>query len=1012
MASLMVDMGLPDNLLGVQTLLLGLACYLYGSIPFAYLFTYLFNKEKLTEKGTRNIGVANAFGVAGLRAGFLTVTGEATKVILPIAFSRYYYDGALVISLIFISLSILGTGYSIFLKGKGGQGTTILLWTLLLLSPYTFLLYIGVFFLAFIALKKRYYATILGYALLPVEIFVIERNIYFILFGAFAALYYCLRYKPQRSDYAFYSNNMWLLRYIERNFRNKKQLLVDIKQAKDSSRVGQKARSLWYLRKIGAQIPVTYVCTFYVYDEYIRGNQDILKTLRAELEKVIDIRKSYIIRSSANLEDRIDHSFAGQFDSYLNIKSVDKILEATVSIWESVNGERVKSYLERVGMPSRALRMAVIIQEMVNADFSGVIFTRNPVTGLDEVIVEAVAGLGSSLLQDGSTPQRWTYKWGKWIEEPQNGNLDLTVINQIVMQAKKIEKKYGSPVDLEWVYDGNQIYWLQLREITTIKGIDIYSNRIARGFMPGIIKPLVWSVNIPVVNTSWKRLFVELVGSEAQGIDIHSLAKSFYYRAYFNMGVIGDVFELLGMPRELIEFLLGYEISGNERPKFRPGLKTFKYVPRIFLFAFRKITFSRRMQKILITRKAEYDEFARANFDTMNESETIQSIDRLFSVNADTSYYVIVSQLLMGFYNTVLGRLLARRGISLDEVSFSQVRETLHDIDPSCHLEQLHSIYTKLPGELKDTVNKLDYHVLFGLDDFRVQVEDFLSRFGHLSDSGNDFSQPHWKENPKLVIEMIINYRRTSQQGRYIGKLDNNYAITPRGSFIKFFHKNAVQYRIYREKVNSLYVYGYGLFRPYFLHLADLFKNKGYIYDARDIFYLTFEEIKDIVALKMMPEEYKASVEQRKQQVLQWQDIDLPEIIIGDEIPPPLETKQASRVLKGVAASKGRCQGRTKKVRGINDFPSVKKGDVLVIPHSDISWTPIFSKAKAVISESGGILSHCAIVAREYKIPAVVSVPHALRLPEDTLVVIDGYKGEIVIIEEDKKPVRLTAIFD
>ena len=207
-ANLMVGVGLPANLLTVQTLLLSLFCYLYGSIPFAYLFTYLFNKEKLTEKGTGNIGVANTFGVAGLKAGFLTVIGEATKVILPITLSRYYYDGALVISLIFISLSIVGTGYSVFLRGKGGQGTTILLWALLLLSPYTFLLYIGVFSLLFIAVKRRYYATILGFALLPVEIFAIEQNIHFIIFGVLAALYYGLRYRPQKSDY-FRSPYRW-----------------------------------------------------------------------------------------------------------------------------------------------------------------------------------------------------------------------------------------------------------------------------------------------------------------------------------------------------------------------------------------------------------------------------------------------------------------------------------------------------------------------------------------------------------------------------------------------------------------------------------------------------------------------------------------------------------------------------------------------------------------------------------------------------------------------------------
>ena len=1003
----MVDVGLPDNLFGIQTLLLGLACYIYGSIPFAYLFTYLFTREKLTEKGTGNIGIANTFGVAGLKAGFLTVAGEATKVVMPIVLSHYYYNGSLVISLIFIFFSILGTGYSIFLKGKGGQGTTILLWALLLLSPYTFLLYIGIFLLTFITLKRRYYATIIGYTLLPVEIFLIERDMSFVIFGVLSALYYSLRYKPQKSDYAFYSENMRLLKFIERHFIKKNRLLVDISQAGNSSWVGQKAKSLWYLKKIGAQIPKTYVCTFSAYDEYISGNQDIQKALETELEKVIDIEKSYSIRSSANLEDHIDHSFAGQFDSYLHIKSINEIFEAIVSIWESVKGERVKSYLERIGIPWGDLKMAVIIQEMITADFSGVIFTKNPITSLDEVIVEAVAGTGISILQEGNTPNRWVYKWGNLIEEPQNGGLSSAVINEIVVRSNKISKKYGAPVDLEWVYDGKQIYWLQLREITTIKGINIYSNRIAKGFMPGIIKPLVWSVNIPVVNTSWKRLFIELIGSKAKSINIHSLAKSFYYRAYFNMGVIGDIFELLGMPRELIEILLVYKDTGNERPKFKPGLKTIKYIPRILLFVLNKLFISRKLERLLIARRIEYEKFAGANLDILGKSDTIRSIDHLFRINENTSYYVIVSQLLMGFYNAVLGRLLSRKKVALDDVDFSEVKDVIKDIDPISELEHLHSIYSSLSGELKDVISKLGYRGLSeftGINDFYTQVGNFLSRFGHLSDSGNDFSEPQWKENPELVIQMIINYGQTYHHERTSKKeeLGNGKLVKPRGLFISFFYRNAVRFRIYREKVNFLYVYGYGFFRPYFLHLAELFKVKGYIYDTSDIFYLTYEEMQNIVDLEMMPAEYKTNIEQRKQQTLQWQEINLPETIIGDEVPLPLAANQEVRVLKGVAASKGSCQGRVKKVRGIKDFPSVKDGDILVIPHSDISWTPVFSKAKAVVSESGGILSHCAIVAREYKIPAVVLVSHALQIPDNTLVVVDGYKGEVVILNKEE----------
>ena len=128
--------------------------------------------------------------------------------------------------------------------------------------------------------------------------------------------------------------------------------------------------------------------------------------------------------------------------------------------------------------------------------------------------------------------------------------------------------------------------------------------------------------------------------------------------------------------------------------------------------------------------------------------------------------------------------------------------------------------------------------------------------------------------------------------------------------------------------------------------------------------------------------------------------VDLPEIIIGDEEPPLPRIKQVSRILKGVAASKGICQGRTRKVSGVHDFTGVQEGDILVIPHSDISWTPVFCKAKAVISESGGMLSHCAIISREYGIPAVVSVLHAMQIPEGALVSVDGHKGEAIIAED------------
>ncbi|UCG54666.1 MAG: hypothetical protein JSV32_00140, partial [Dehalococcoidia bacterium] len=369
------------------------------------------------------------------------------------------------------------------------------------------------------------------------------------------------------------------------------------------------------------RIPETYVCTFAMYDNYLQNREETVSTLRDQLFKVVNGQKKYSIRSSANVEDESDHSFAGQFQTSLNTVSLDNIIAAVVGVWKSCHDERVYSYLQRIGVDMSNLKMAVIIQEMVDSKLSGVAFTRNPVTGMDESIIEYVSGLGDSLVQSGTTPSRWVYKWGSWIEIPEEQE-DAELMLSVLVEAKKIERKYGKPVDLEWTYDGQDLYWLQIREITTVTGINIYSNRISKEFLPGIIKPLIWSVNIPVVNTSWKQLLIELAGKSALNIDINNLAKSFYYRSYFNMGIIGDIFELLGMPRESLELLMGVTVTGGKRPKMKPGLRVMSYIPRVLVFAASKMLFSRKIRKFFTLKPQIYYQYGNRDISSLDEKET------------------------------------------------------------------------------------------------------------------------------------------------------------------------------------------------------------------------------------------------------------------------------------------------------------------------------------------------------------------------------------------------------
>jgi len=773
--------------------------------------------------------------------------------------------------------------------------------------------------------------------------------------------------------------------------------IVSLNGIKNLDSAGSKAYNIRLLQKWGFRIPVTLICLQAAFDDYHAGNKEVLSKIREELQPLIDSSHKYAIRSSANLEDSSQYSFAGQFTTYLDVLSLEGVIESIVRIWNFREEERLQTYLQKIGGSYQLLKIGVIVQEMVDSKLSGVVFTRNPLTGMDETIIELTHGFGDSIVQRGITPDKWVYKWGSWIETPAQEE-DRELMHSVLVEAKEVERKYGKPVDLEWTYDGQHLYWVQLREITTVKGINIYSNRISKEFLPGMIKPLIWSVNIPVVNTSWKQLLIQLVGKSARHIDINRLAKSFYYRAYFNMGIIGDIFELIGMPRESIELLMGVKVIGGKRPRIKLGMRVMKYIPRLLFFAANKALFSRKIRHFLTLRSKIYDEYRKRDINSLDDKNTLLYLERLLQINTQSSYFVIVTQLLMGFYNMLLKSLLARFGVDESTISFADERKLLQDIDVNYHISILHGRCEAYPERIRETIRTTKYDNLSGipgLEDFQYVMEDFLSKFGHFSDSGNDFSRITWREMPDHVMHMIIDFKNPDIKSDNLLDIRSLAISRLPKIFISLLYKKALEYRVFRERVNFIYTSGYGLFRPYFLHLAYLFRNKEYIAEQDDIFYLTLDEIREIVEYGFLSEEFRERYLKRKQEVAEYENLALPGLIVGDSDPIPLHKSQIVKILKGIPASGGYIEGSVKVIKGIMDFKKVEDGDILAIPYSDVSWTPLFSKAKAIIAESGGILSHCSIVAREYRIPAVVSVEGCLDLEDGTEVIVDGNNGII-----------------
>ncbi len=765
--------------------------------------------------------------------------------------------------------------------------------------------------------------------------------------------------------------------------------------------VGSKAGKLQFLMRKGFPVPVTHVCTWDAFLRYAADDVTLIEQLRSELAATLKPDRCYAVRSSANIEDGLDHSFAGQFKSALNVSGVDGVLQAIWSIWALTRAPNVQTYLRKIGVEPDHLKMAVVIQEMVTPVASGVAFSKNPMTGMDEVIVEAVQGSGAALVQGGVTPQRWVNKWGEWLSTPDGEQLDRSVVSDIVAQTKAIAKAFGAAVDLEWVYNGRQVYWVQLREITTIKNVNLYSHRIPREMLPGLIKPLIWSINIPLVGGVWKQLLTELIGPN--DLDPHRLIKQFYYRAYFNMGTLGEVFESLGFPREALEIMMGVGTTGSERPSFKPSGRTFRHTPRMVRFAADKLTFGRRIKAFIPAMREKYRAFRFERAGDLSECELLAEIDRLYALTQQTAYFNIVGPLLMFMHNGMFKGQLRKLDVDFANFDLTTGMDELHDYDPNYHLGHLARRFLELDVAVRDTIANAGYEQfrqLPGLDEFKQDVERFIQQFGHLSDSGTDFSSVPWRENPDMVLQMLVNTANTPSLTHAPRKttFEELRLPAPRRWMLNHIYQNARQYRLYREAIGSLYTFGYGLFRPYFMALGEHFVRRGILASRDDILFLNFAEVRAAVEDKAAGGDYDR-VAQRRREMEECRHAAIPETIYGDQ--PPLLTAHIGDRLSGIATSRGHYTGPARIVQGIADFSKVQPGDVLVIPFSDVGWTPLFTKAGAVIAESGGILSHSSIVAREYNIPAVVSVNGACQLADNTRVSVDGYKGEVLVHREE-----------
>ncbi len=756
-------------------------------------------------------------------------------------------------------------------------------------------------------------------------------------------------------------------------------MVHDLFDGTASGGIGRKGEHLRWLAREGLRVPSAFVVPFDEAAALLDGGET---AVRADIVGRVRGDTAYAVRSSADVEDGAQVSFAGQFLTQLQVVGPDAVLAAVEAVAASPRNERLAAYAAHAGIDPRTIRMAVLIQEMAEPVVSGVAFSRNPVTGFDETVVEAVSGLGERLVGEGATPGRWVVRWGGITERPETESL-LTddVVLQVAADARAVAARFGAAVDMEWVWDGTTLHWVQLRPARPVPPLPVYSNRIAREMLPGVIAPLTWTVNTPIVNGAWVELLTQAIGPN--DLEPAALARRFAGRAYFDMGAFGRIFEAFGMPRDSLELLLGFE-GGDAKPSLRPSSGVWRKLPRLSRAAWSLLRTPRRLEPALPGFDARIEALASRDPGALGERELLARADAISRLVAELARANIEAPLLQSLWAAALRRSAARTGLDAARLDPGRDDPARREVDLRVALDDLASRLAVTGPEARAALERDGWTALDGgAVAMQPAFEDVLARFGHVSDNQNDLSRVPWTEDRDALVSAVLAHETA----------DERAAAPDLPARLRGVERRAARARVLRERIAWRYARAYALFRPTFLALGARLVERGALDGADDVVLLELAELR--VLVDGTDPGARALVERRRREMETDALVEPPELIVGDGFLPGAAEQR--RLLRGVGTSGGRYRGPVRVVTSLRGGTELASGEVLVVRSSDVAWTPLFTRAGAVVTEAGGMLAHASVVARELAIPCVVSVAGATRLADGTEVTVDGYAGEVLV---------------
>ncbi len=763
---------------------------------------------------------------------------------------------------------------------------------------------------------------------------------------------------------------------------------------------------------------------------------------------------AYAVRSSATAEDSPSASFAGQQDTYLNVLGAAAILQHVSRCWTSLFSERAVTYRLRGGFDHRKVQMAVVVQRMVFAEAAGILFTADPVTSNRKVAsVEAGFGLGGALVSGLVNADAYKVREEEIVAkavaakqraihaspgggtqeeqvEPERHEQPALTDAQVVRLAqlgRRIEAHFGHPQDIEWCLVEDEFEIVQSRSITTLFPIPqapdrenhVYVSVGHQQMMTEAMRPLgvsVWQLTaMAPMHEAGGRLFVDVTQRLASPSTRVGLLEV--------MGrsdpLIGDALQSI---LERGDFLPSLPDQGSANPGVPPvpgvapaQIDTDSAIVteliernRVSIAALKRDIRTKSGPALFDFLLEAFKEHKRILGDPQSMQAIMAGMQATWWLGEQLEAWLGEKNADETLSLSAPGNITSEMGLALLDVAdviraHPHVVGFLEDVeDEGCEDEAFLDELAKLAGGLQA----------------QEAIGAYLEKYGMRCVGEIDITRPRWSERPTTLVPLILDNirnftpgeaKRRLERGRQAARSKEQELLERLRALSDGEHKAKEAKRMidrvrtfsgYREYPKYGIVSRYFVYKQALLQEAERLVHAHVLADEEDIFYLSFHELQDVVSTRRADQQL---IRQRKDAFRSYQALAPPrvltsdgEVIAGayrrDDVPPG--------ALIGLPVSAGTIEGRARVIKDIAQA-YIEAGDILVTTYTDPSWTPLFLAIKGLVTEVGGLMTHGAVIAREYGLPAVVGVEHATNVIRDgQRIRVHGADGYIEILPE------------